>query len=171
MVAGFGAHGKNYSPEPINDFDAYLRSDITNETIPIYLLAVDASIANACTPQVPTLPKDTSGIPAFADFDIVSYRKPFMMNVIGDDAVTLTNFLNTFVPFTIVLKYNGKSYQRQFSRAEIDRQVAMLEKVAAPITIPHVIRKPSAPSVPLPPLVTRRPSASDSDVTGKIPEK
>lgn len=35
IVAGFGAHAKNTTPEPINDFEAFLRSDKNNKSIPI----------------------------------------------------------------------------------------------------------------------------------------
>jgi hypothetical protein len=172
MVSSFGAHGKNNSSEPINDFEGYVRSDLTNETTPLYLIAVESGAANVCSPSAPTLPKDTSGIPPFADFDIVSSKKPFYVNIINEGAQPVSNFLRRFVPFTVVVRYSGKSYQRQFSKAEVDKQVALLEKLAGPITIPHVVRKDSAPPVPLPPLATPRPPATTSpDITGKIPEK
>jgi len=175
-IVGFGAHGKNNSSEPINDFDAYLRSDTTNETLPIYIVAAEASAANVCTMALPTLPKDTLGIPAFADFDIVSYGKPFPINVLNADAMPLSKFLNEFVPFTVVMKYDGKDYERHFSKEEVDRQIALLEKLTAPITTPHVVKK-SAPTIaPPPPLATPIPpsataSPSNPDITGKIPTK
>ncbi len=174
-IVGFGAHGKNISSEPISDFDAYLRSDTTNETLPIYIVAAASGVTNACSMAAPTLPKDTLGIPAFADFDIVSYEKPFFLNVLYPDAVPLTKFLNEFVPFTLVMKYDGRNYKRHFSKEEVDRQVALLEKLSAPITIPHVVRKQSAPTVAPPPLATPIPPSSapvspaNPDVTGKIP--
>jgi hypothetical protein len=183
-IIGFGAHGKNNSAEPISDFEANLRSDATNETIPIYIVAAEADAVNACTLAAPTLPKDTLGIPGFADFDIVSYEKPYVLNVLYDGKA-LSNFLRTFVPFTIIMHYDGKTYQRRFSKDEVDRQVAILEKAAGPITNPHVVRKRSLPPAAPPPLTTlthpqsspvppgllplKPPPAPDADVTGKIP--
>lgn len=164
-IVGFGAHGKNNSSEPITDFDAYLRSDKTNETLPIYILAPE-NVANACTMAVPTLPKDTLGIPAFADFDIVSHGKPFFVKFVYADAMPLTKFLNEFVPFTIVMKYDGKEYKRHYSKWEVDRQVTLLEKISAPFTVPRVVRKQGAPIAIPPLLATPIPHA---DVTGKIP--
>jgi hypothetical protein len=178
-VIGFGAHGKNNSAEPINDFSGYVRSDITNETIPLYLVAAVSDTSNACMPAANALPKDTLGIPGFADFDVVSFEKPFFVNVVNEGPF-LTKFLSAFVPFTVVLQYDGKVYQRQFSRDEVDKQVALLEKAAGPITNPHVVRKPSAPPPVLQPLTklvppqaspvppgALKPPAED-DVTGKI---
>jgi hypothetical protein len=172
MVSSFGAHGKNNSSEPINDFEGFIRSDLTNETAPLYLIALESSATNVCSPSAPTLPKDTSGIPPFADFDIVSSKKPFYVNIISEGAQPVSNFMSRSVPFTVVVRYSGKTYQRQFSKAEVDKQVALLEKLAGPITIPHVVRKESAPPVPLPPLATPRPPATTSpDITGKIPKQ
>jgi hypothetical protein len=174
-VVGFGAHGKNNSSEPLKDFDAHLRSDITNETMPIYMLAAESNAINLCTLTVPTLAKDTLGIPAFADFDIVSYGKLYFINALVEDAMPLSKFLNQFVPFTVVMTYNGKNYHRQFSKVEVERQVALLEKLSAPITTPHVVRKQSAPTTTLPPFTTPRPPSSapsiSPGITEKIPEK
>jgi hypothetical protein len=181
-VIGFGAHGRNNSAEPINDFSGYIRSDVTNETIPLYIMAAVSDTPNACIPTANTLPKDTLGIPGFADFDIVSFEKTFFINV-TNEGPSLSKFLTTFVPFTVVMRYDGKTYQRQFSREEVDRQVAILEKAAGPITNPHVVRKPSALPPAMPPLTTLvppqkaspvppgapNPSPPDVDVTGKLP--
>ena len=45
-VNSFGAHGKNNSSDPINDFEGYLRSDLTNEMEPLYLIAVESGATN-----------------------------------------------------------------------------------------------------------------------------
>jgi hypothetical protein len=173
MVAGFGAHGKNTSSEPITDFDGYLRSDKNNETLPVYILAADPIVTSACTFLKPSLPKDTLGIPAFADFNISTSKKPIILNQY--EGMPLSRFLNEFVPFTIVLKYNGKSYQRHFTKEEVDRQVAILEKLAGPPPDPYVIRKSTAPAVtvPPPPLATLIPPdvTRAPDFTGTVPEK
>jgi hypothetical protein len=81
-VIGFGAHGKNNSSDPISKFNGYMRSDRTNAQIPIYVLAQDADETKvlACFqhPWIPTLPEETFGVPAFADFEIGTYEKPFI---------------------------------------------------------------------------------------------
>jgi hypothetical protein len=165
LIVGFGAHGKNISDEPITDFDGYLRSDKTNEKLPIYILAFSADVANACTLPIPTLPSDTLGIPAFADFDVVTYKSPFYMNVLNQ-GVPLSKFLSEFVPFTVVLNYNGQKYQKHFSKADVDLQVAILEKLSAPRTNPFILRKKSAPTNLTPPPLSL-PMSSNPDVTGK----
>jgi hypothetical protein len=114
-VVSFGAHGKNNSAEPLTDFTGYIRSDVTNATIPLYINAAEADAVNACTPVVPTSPKDTLGIPGFANFDVASSEKPFFINI-ANDGKPLSEFLRTFVPFTVVVQYDGKIYQRHFSR-------------------------------------------------------
>jgi hypothetical protein len=38
-VIGFGAHGKNNSSDPVSQLSGYMRSDRTNEQVPIYVLA------------------------------------------------------------------------------------------------------------------------------------
>ena len=173
-VVSFGGHGKNISSRPIEDFDGYLRSDKTNETIPIYIMAYDLSVSNACTLAVPTLPKDTLGIPPFADFDVATNKKPYFVNAVND-GMSLTDFQTRFVPFTIVTKYDGKKYEHHFSKPDVDLQVSMLEKLSKPLTNPFVVRKPTAPPVSiLPPLSIARPPVSlpsNNDVVGKVPEK
>jgi hypothetical protein len=157
QIIGFGAHGKNIGSEPITDFEGYVRSDITNQSIPLYIVAAQSSAANVCTMNASTLPQDTMGIPGFADFDVVTNTKPIFLNVISDEAVPLSKFMSSFVPFTVVTKYNGKKYQRQFTKEEVQKQVAILEKVAAPVSDPHVVKRSStvlATPVPLPTLST-----------------
>jgi hypothetical protein len=175
VIAGFGARGKNTTADPITDFDGYLRSDKTNQTLPIYIMAANAAIANACTITIPSLPKDTLGIPALADFAISTSKKPLFVNT-SYEGLSLSQFLNEFVPFTIVMEYDGKKHQRHFTREEVDRQVAILEKVAAPSTNPYVIRKSTAPEVntalpSLSPLIPPNATPVPPDITGKVPDK
>jgi hypothetical protein len=40
-VTGFGGQGRNISSQPIEHFSGYLRSDVTNVRLPIFLLAQD----------------------------------------------------------------------------------------------------------------------------------
>jgi hypothetical protein len=179
-VVGFGAVGKNMSAEPINDFQGYLRSDVTNKTEPLYILAANAPVAHVCSLVVPTLPENTEGIPGFSVVSIVTRKKPFYMNVTYPDTTPISKFESEFAPFTIVLKYGGKEYKRQFSRADIERQKALIEKQSGPPTDPYVARKDNAPLIedfpPLSPIV--KPQAQqpwhlpvDPDLTGTVLEK
>jgi hypothetical protein len=155
-VAGFQAHGKNNSSKPIEHFSGYLRSELTNEQVPILLMGQDSAeaIQNVCRVPgwIPTSPQETFGIPPFADFDIATFNKPVAL--IGTDGITLTKFMNDFVPFTIVLEYNDTKYERLFSREEVQNQVSTLERTLNPQSNPHVLRRPNAKPAPLPDLVT-----------------
>jgi hypothetical protein len=95
---------------------------------------------------------ETYGIPAFADFDVVTFEKPFVE--IGKDGITLTKFMADFVPFTIVLEYDGTEYRRQFSKAEVEEQVEVYKRSFTPQNTPHIVRKPNARPPPLMPLTT-----------------
>jgi hypothetical protein len=160
-VSGFGAHGKNVVNSPISNFKGYLRSDLTNVQIPIFISAQDpddAKSAPVCVgqPWVPTVPEETFGIPPFADFDITTFEKPFIQA--GVDGITLNKFMNDFVPFTVVLEYEGKKYERQFTKAEVERQVSIFERSFTAQSNPRVMRKANARRAPLTPLTTLLPA-------------
>ncbi len=146
-VAGFGAVGKNIKSEPIDDFEGYIRSDLTNKKSPIYVMAANAGTAHACMLSVPTPPEETLGIPAFSLFAVVTHKKPLYVNIPYDDSVSATKFKNEFAPFTVVMKYAGKEYKRQFSRAEVDLQLAIFTKASDPPSNPYVARKETAPPI------------------------
>jgi hypothetical protein len=187
-ILGFQAHGKNNSGDPVSQFSGYLRSDLTNAPLPIYILAQDddESKIAACIPRVPTLPRETFGIPSFADFDVGTYDKSFAE--FAKDGISLAKFLSDFVPFTVVLEYDGTTYTRHFSKDEVAKQIDIFEKSLSLESIPRVLRKANAtpsPLVPLHPLVptnaTPVPSASlpalklfpltnsDASPTGTVP--
>ncbi len=155
-VVFFGGKGKNRTDKPISSFSGYLRSEQTNATLPIYLLAQEneESKVLACFPHpwIPTVAEETYGIPAYAEFEISSSEKPFMEP--AKDGVPLSKFLHDFVPFTLVLEYDGTKYERRFSTEEVQNQVTMLEKIADPLSGPRVTRKPNAKKAPLTPLQT-----------------
>jgi hypothetical protein len=155
-VTGFGAHGKNITSGPITKFSGYMRSEQTNVTLPIYIVAQDPdeTKVQACFAQamIPTIPQETYGIPGFADFDISTFEKPFIET--GIDGVTITKFMNDYVPFTIVLEYDGTKYERRFSKEEVENQVAILNRSTNPQSTPRVMRKVDAKPPPLTPLTT-----------------
>lgn len=139
-VISFGARGKNRLDKPISKFSGYLRSEQTNVTIPIYILAQepDQTKAIACFPHpwIPTLAEETYGIPPFAEFEISTSEKPFIET--GKDGVPLSQFIRDFVPFTVVLEYDGTKYERRFTLEEVKNQAAMLERASDPLSTPHV---------------------------------
>jgi hypothetical protein len=151
-LLGFQAHGKNNSSDPISEFSGVMRSNLTNITRPIYILAQDADESKiaVCSPRIPTFPEDTYGIPPFADFDVATFDKPFIN--FGTNGAPISKFLNEYGPFTVVLNYDGSKYERAFSRDEILNQVSILEKTATMQSVPRIIRKSSAPRAALPPL-------------------
>jgi hypothetical protein len=119
-------------------------------------LAQDADEAKfkVCYAQswIPTLPQETFGIPAFADFEVTSFEKPIMLA--GVDGVTLAKFMNDFVPFVVVLEYDATKYERRFSKEEVQKQVTIFEKSYNPQSVPRIMRKTNAKLPPAPPLVT-----------------
>ena len=187
-VLGFQAHGKNNSNGPISQFSGYMRSDLTNAQRPIYILAqdIDESKIPVCVPRIPTLPQETFGIPAFAEFDIATYEKLFFEP--GKDGVPVSKFINNFAPFTLVLEYDGTRVVRRFSREEVNKQIEIFEKSLSLQSIPRVLRKADAtppimsplptllkatpvPPASLPPLKLLIPPADQDTPTGKIPSK
>ena len=91
-----------------------------------------------------SLPRETFGIPPFADFQIVTHEKPVIET--GKDGVPITKLLNDFVPFTILLEYDGLKVERHFSREEVARQIEIFEKSINPLSNPYVLRRATAPT-------------------------
>jgi hypothetical protein len=151
-VLGVQLHGKNNSKDAIDDFKGYLRSDLTNEKLPIYIMAQDVDEAKipACTPLFPTSPDQTLGIPGFANFDVSSYEKTFA--VLGQDGVLVGDFLTRFVPFTVVFEYGGQKVERRFTKDEVTKQVDTFERSLSLESIPRIVRKADAPRPQLEPL-------------------
>lgn len=166
-ILGFLAHGKNTSADSISDFSGYIRSDLTNAQRQILLLAQEPitdhkAPSNALWPSYPTAPDQTYGIPGLADFEIDTYDKIIPM---PSDGETLSQFARDFGPFTLVLKYDGKTIERHFSLDQIKNQLALFAEDMNPQSrsIPRVTRKPTAATpaqieIPLAPFV--RPDGS-----------
>ncbi|GKQ52023.1 hypothetical protein [Bradyrhizobium sp. Ce-3] len=159
-VVSFGGKGRNISDKPIAKFSGVMRSEQTNMTIPLLLLAQDPdeSKAIACFPHpwIPTSADDTFGIPPLAEFEISSSEKPFIET--GKDGIPLSKFMNDFVPFTIELEYDGTKYERRFTSEEVKRQLSVFEKSYSPQSNPRVTRKATAKPAPLLPLQTLLPA-------------
>jgi hypothetical protein len=174
-IISFGARGKNVSDKPITKFSGTLRSEQTNVTLPIYLLAQapDESQAIACFPHpwIPTLSDETFGIPPLADFEISSSEKPFIET--GKDGMPLSKFMNDFVPFVVSLEYDGTKYERRFTTEEVKKQVTIMERSLAPQSNPRVTRKPNArpaPLLPLQTLIPPDPSKTPPGLASPVPQ-
>jgi hypothetical protein len=152
-VAGFQAHGKNTSTDPISEFTGFIRSDCTNEQRPLYLLAQDLTPdpnrpSFITVPLLPTPPHETFGIPALADFDVTTFDKAVLES--GRDGIPFSRFVREFGPFTVVLKYDGITVERHFSAEQINAQAALLDRQTRSqnSTAPHVVRRPNATPLP-----------------------
>jgi hypothetical protein len=99
-VGGFQAQGKNNLGQPINRVSGYIRSDITNQSFPIYLV-VD---------KEPVPPEETYGIPALATFTVVTWGTILNMQ---KDGMPVADFLRDFASFTFVFEYDEKNSAKQ----------------------------------------------------------
>ena len=143
QVVGFQAHGKNLTKEPVQKFSGWMRSDITNSTKAIYVLGQDndESQIAACIPRIPTTFDETYGIPAFADFDVVTFQKATLATI---DGISAAIFLSTSAPFTVHLEYDGAIAERQFSKEEIEKQIDLFGKITSLESVPRIVRKENA---------------------------
>jgi hypothetical protein len=147
-VLGFGAHGKNTSKDPVTEFRGVVRSDLTNNTLPIFIMSenVDAPAHNPLNPQfIPTRPEETYGIPGLAEFDIVSHEQALPQT--GIDGMLLSRFQREFGSFTVVLEYDGIKLEQKFSNEDINKAVEKFRNDTNPQptgAIPRVTRKPNA---------------------------
>ena len=110
LILGFQAHGKNNLDDPILHFSGFVRSDITNETFPIFL-ARDNKLLR---------PEDTLGIPRKAEFDLSA--KPFPSNhpegYLGA-GMNASTFLRQYPELTFVFEYDGKRYVKHFTKRDV----------------------------------------------------
>jgi hypothetical protein len=171
-VVGVGVHGKNISNDPVSEFRGYVRSDLTNARLPFFIMAEEPSAASA-TPnpfhpaQIPTRPEETFGIPALADFDVVTYEEAIITH--GVSGIPVSQFIREFGNFTIILEYDGIRVEHKFTTAQINAAVKKLEETANPqrTTAPRVTRRPNASApvqlalpVPLPVIPVPAPALS-----------
>jgi hypothetical protein len=111
-ISGFQAQGTNNSDEPITSISGHLRSNLTNETLPLYM------IVNG----VPVPPGETNGVPPRATFGVVV---PF-----GPDSFTShgmlneETFLRRFGDFTVVIELDGRREEHRFSTERILRLIS-----------------------------------------------
>src|SRR5262249_7968585 len=142
-----GAHGRNTSKDPITEFRGYVRSDLTNNRMPIFIMAENSDLParpNLFEPRIPTRPEETFGIPGLAELNIVSFEHA--MPQTGVDGMPLSKFLREFGSFTVVLEYDGIKVEHQFTNEKIRKAIEKFENDLNPqrTTIPRVTRRPNA---------------------------
>jgi hypothetical protein len=144
-ILGFQAHGKNVTKGPIEQFKGWMRSDVTNAPKTIYILGQDnnESQVAACIPRIATAFEETYGVPAFADFDVVSFTQ-VGPNFLPTDGFSIKSFLDTQAPFTVHMEYDGATLERQFSKQEIQKQIDLFASITSLRSIPRVMRKEDA---------------------------
>jgi len=166
---GFGARGRNTSPDPVSEFKGYLRSDLTNARLPILVLAQDPNAPDTPNPfqpiMIPTKPEETFGIPGLAEFDIVTFEGTVINT--GVDGIPVSQFLREFGAFTLVLEYDGLKIEQKFPADQIRKAIDKFEKDITPkrTTSPRVTRRSDAtplrqPFLPMP--LPPRPPAQDT---------
>jgi hypothetical protein len=144
-ITGFAAHGRNTSNDPITELKGFIRSDVTNEELPLYVVAEDPNAAHdPFAHTIPTLVAETYGIPGSAEFNITTFNKAVFEG--GIDGIPISKFMRDFSSFTLVLEYDGNIYKRQFTQQEIQGQLQLFERQTDPSknTAPRIVRRPNA---------------------------
>lgn len=123
-ISSFQLKGKNISGEPIKQIKGVLRSNVTNEEIPILLESMP--------------PEETNGIPVDCEFWL---RALFRDPTAKREGIPEDKFLKQFGDFTLVLSFDGKMYQRKFSYNEVSALIDKFRKESNPPPKPTVTRK------------------------------
>jgi hypothetical protein len=143
---GFQAHGKNNSDKPIINVSGVVRSLITNREFPVRIMA----------DGIPTDPRDTNGIPPFAEFDVVT--KDIPVRIVNGVIVSGTESMADFAEFEFEFDYDGNKFVRRFTKDEVDAQRQMFSRITDPdkSSVPRVTRKATVSASP--PNVANTPS-------------
>jgi hypothetical protein len=126
VVGSFQAKGRNRSGTPVTHVLGYIRSNITNETYPLYF-NIDGHL-------VP--PSDTHGIPPNAFFGI---SVPFYTST--GSPLDVEPFLAKLGDFTFTIQYDEQTYQRHFSLRMVRKQIEAFKRSITPETEPTVTQK------------------------------
>jgi hypothetical protein len=114
LVHFFQAQGRNKTGNPLTKVDGYVRSDRTGQKYPIYF-NVPPGATRASPSEINAIPVDA----------IIDLRAPFLAN---DGLMPLKQFLAEVIPFTFFFEYDGKTYRRSFSLAEIEPLIRQYEQ-------------------------------------------
>jgi hypothetical protein len=110
--SAFMIHGKNVTDHPVMRVSGYIRSNLTNEHLPIYITIT----ANGN--RVP--PEKIAGIPPSASVEISAHFGS------EDDPKQMLDELGLFQRFgdiTFVIELDGRKEEHRFSRDDIERMV------------------------------------------------
>jgi hypothetical protein len=126
-IRTFQAKGRNKSNRPITKVAGHVRSNLTNETFPLYM-NLDGNLV---------LPEDTNGIPPKSPFAIVV---PFVEHP-ESEGLDEDNFLRRLADFTLNLDFDGERFSFHFSPNRVRRQVQLFRRQITPAMEPRVTRK------------------------------
>jgi hypothetical protein len=108
---------------------SFIRSDITNETLPVGFV-----ISGIVVP-----PDQTDGIPAQAQFNIAAKFPIDPPNVSG---MALEKFRREFIAFTFLFEGDGKTYTHEYSRKEVEERIdSYVRRLDERHSVPGVKRK------------------------------
>jgi len=112
-ISQFQLKGRNNSKKPIEHVGGYIRSDKTNRKIPLLLEGRP--------------PEETHGIPGKCEF----WVRVIFPNSHGTmEGYTIEDFWMHFGEFTFVFEYDGKKYEKQFTRKAIEKLINKLKEDA-----------------------------------------
>ena len=157
---------KNKTADPITQFKGYVRVDRTNRTDAIFIVASEEKSRGPFDNIIPTLPEETYGIPGLAEFRIQSFEKVFFDA--GKDGMPSEEFVRDYVPFTVVLEYDGIKIERKFIKQDIEAELKRFEALADPANSslnPRIVRRPTAarPKTDFPPLLDQQNNVPKKD--------
>jgi len=134
-IISFVFYGKNKSSKPIIHISGFLRSNITNETHPVYLHD------NEKGKSVP--PANTNGIPPKCDD--VTLVIPFVITQDGESdhnsGIPLEKFLATLVDSTLTLKLDDRIYTYRIPERKVRSVLEAIERDNNPPAKPRVTLK------------------------------
>ena len=105
-IPQFQVKGTNNSKQPIEHVAGYIRSDLTNQRIPILLESRP--------------PEETYGIPGKCEFWV---RAIFPNSDGTREGYTLEDFWRHFGGFTFVFEYDEKRFEKKFPKAYIEKRI------------------------------------------------
>jgi len=130
--SGFQAWGTNVSPSPISRVSGFVRSNLTNETFPLFM------VVNG----LPLPPDETRGIPLGARFNIAV---PFGPNTYSSEGMLDEDtFLRKFGDFTFVVELDGHREEHRFTWDRIQTLLSDFKRRAYDTT-PAVTKKEKNP--------------------------
>ena len=113
LVHLFQAQGQNNTLDPIVKLRSFIRSDRTNQEIPVLYNPGNANLLRG---------DELNPIPVGALVSSIAYFSK------DREPIPLKQFLADWVPFTFFVEYDGKSYRRTFTLEEIEPRIQRYEQ-------------------------------------------